>query len=94
VLPARLTAGPMVSGRAVPSLEALSEGASQKEPALATPRAIVSRAVLDREGLTVSGRSDPGLEALSEGASQKGTGAGQAKGHRPPRRAGSGGRRR
>jgi len=61
----------MVSGRAVPSLEALSEGASQKEPALATPRAIVHRAVLDREGVDDdAGNAVPvsieGIDALAD----------------------------
>ena len=46
-----LTTALMVSARADPAIEALSEGASQEELALAMAKAVARRAVLDWEGV-------------------------------------------
>jgi hypothetical protein len=51
LLVAPLTTALMVSARADPAIEALSEGASQEELALAMAKAVARRAVLDWEGV-------------------------------------------
>ena len=51
LLVAPLTTALMVSARADPAIEALSEGASQEELALAMAKAVARRAALDWEGV-------------------------------------------
>jgi len=66
-----LTTALMVSARADPAIEALSEGASQEELALAMAKAVARRAVLDWEGVgDDTGNAVPvtpeGIDALLE----------------------------
>jgi len=66
-----LTTALMVSARADPAIEALSEGASQEELALAMAKAVARRAVLDWEGVgddagDVVPVSPEGIDALLE----------------------------
>jgi len=71
LLVAPLTTALMVSARADPAIEALSEGASQEELALAMAKAVARRAVLDWEGVgdhagTVVSVTPEGIDALLE----------------------------
>ena len=66
-----LTTALMVSARADPSIEAMPEGASQEELALAMAKAVARRAVLDWEGVgdddgEVVPVSPEGIDALLE----------------------------
>jgi hypothetical protein len=66
-----LTTALMVSARADPAIEAMSEGASQEELALAMAKAVARRAVLDWEGVgddmgTIVHVSPEGIDALLE----------------------------
>ena len=66
-----LTTALMVSARADPAIEALPEGASQEELALAMAKAVARRAVLDWEGVgdatgTIVPITPDGIDALLE----------------------------
>ena len=66
-----LTTALMVSARADPAIEALPEGASHEELALAMAKAVARRAVLDWEGIgddagNVVSVSPEGIDALLE----------------------------
>ena len=66
-----LTTALMVSARADPAIEALPEGASQEELALAMAKAVARRAVLDWEGVgdatgTIVPITADGIDALLE----------------------------
>ena len=71
LLVAPLTTALMVSARADPIIEAMPEGASQEELALAMAKAVARRAVLDWEGVgddmgTIVHVSPEGIDALLE----------------------------
>ena len=66
-----LTTALMVSARADPAIEALAEGATQEELALAMAKAVARRAVLDWEGVgddagNIVPVSPEGIDALLE----------------------------
>jgi hypothetical protein len=71
LLVAPLTTALMVSARADPAIEALPDGASQEELALAMAKSVARRAVLDWEGVgdtmgTVVPVTPEGIDALLE----------------------------
>ena len=71
LLVAPLTTALMVSARADPAIEALSEGASQEELALTMAKAVARRAVLEWEGVgddagNIIPVSPEGIDALLE----------------------------
>jgi hypothetical protein len=71
LLVAPLTTALMVSARADPAIEALPEGASQEQLALAMAKAVARRAVLDWEGVgddagEIVPVSPEGIDALLE----------------------------
>jgi len=71
LLVAPLTTALMVSARADPAIEAMPEGASQEELALAMAKAVARRAVLDWEGVgdamgTIVPVTPKGIDALLE----------------------------
>ena len=71
LLVAPLTTALMVSARADPAIEAMPEGATQEELALAMAKAVARRAVLDWEGVgdaigTIVPVTPEGIDALLE----------------------------